>query len=139
MAGQGRRVTFHGAFSDKADAIRKERQVHGFIKPAMVRGARRYVVMTGNRPARARASRDHPVSAGTSRASGAGDWSVWLLGAGALALWFLAKAPAPGSSRPAAVPLTATAMIDSTGRTVGWYLVNADGSTTQWDPNGVLA
>jgi hypothetical protein len=30
-------------------------------------------------------------------------------------------------------------MIDSTGRTVGWYLVNADGSTTQWDPLGIVA
>lgn len=41
-------MTFHGAFARKADAIRKERRVHGFIQPRTIRGQRRYVVMTEN-------------------------------------------------------------------------------------------
>lgn len=41
-------MTFHGAFVRKADAIRKERRVHGFIQPRTIRGQRRYVVMTEN-------------------------------------------------------------------------------------------
>jgi hypothetical protein len=46
MSKRGRSVTFHGAYSSKADAKRKERQVHGFIKRTKVRGSTRYVVMT---------------------------------------------------------------------------------------------
>lgn len=48
MAKRGRQVTFHGAFSKKADARRKERQVGGFIQPRTIRGRRRYVVMSEN-------------------------------------------------------------------------------------------
>ena len=46
MAKTGRRFKFHGAFSSKIEAIKKERKVHGFIRPANIRGHRRYVVMT---------------------------------------------------------------------------------------------
>lgn len=46
MAKRGRRVTFHGAFGKKSDAVRKEKQVHGFIRRTKVRGDTRYVVMT---------------------------------------------------------------------------------------------
>jgi hypothetical protein len=46
MAKQGRKVTFHGAYSKKEDAVRKERQVDGFIREITVRGRRRYAVMT---------------------------------------------------------------------------------------------
>jgi hypothetical protein len=46
MAKRGRKVTFHGAFKSKADAVAKERRVGGFIKAVTVRGSRRYVVMT---------------------------------------------------------------------------------------------
>lgn len=46
MAKRGKRVTFHGAFKSKADAVRKERSVGGFIQPRNIRGHRRYVVMT---------------------------------------------------------------------------------------------
>jgi hypothetical protein len=45
-AGQGYGMTFHGAFGDKASAKKKERQVHGFIKPTTIKGERRYVVMS---------------------------------------------------------------------------------------------
>ena len=45
MAGRGRRVTFHGAFSTKAKARKKERAVRGFIKRVKIRGSTRYVVM----------------------------------------------------------------------------------------------
>jgi hypothetical protein len=44
---RGRRVSFHGAFATKAAAMRKERAVGGFIQPRVIRGHRRYVVMTG--------------------------------------------------------------------------------------------
>lgn len=47
MSRPGRKVKFHGAFSKKADAVRKERRVGGFIKRAKIRGKIRYVVMTG--------------------------------------------------------------------------------------------
>ena len=50
MAGPGRRVTFHGAFGHKADAVRKERQVGGFIRPITVQGHRRFAVMTRRNP-----------------------------------------------------------------------------------------
>lgn len=50
MAGEGRRVTFHGAFASKADAIRKEHQVGGVIRPILVGGHRRYAVMTRRNP-----------------------------------------------------------------------------------------
>ncbi len=45
----GRRVCFHGAFSSKADARRKERRVRGFIRRLRIRGHVRYVVMTRKR------------------------------------------------------------------------------------------
>ena len=43
----GKRVCFHGAFKSKHDAMRKEREVKGFIQRINVRGDVRYVVMTG--------------------------------------------------------------------------------------------
>jgi hypothetical protein len=46
MAGKGRRVVFHGAYSSKAKAQTKERQGRGrFIQVYVIRGRRRYVVM----------------------------------------------------------------------------------------------
>lgn len=45
-AGKGFGMSFHGAFASKADAKKKERQVHGFIQPRNIRGQRRYVVMS---------------------------------------------------------------------------------------------
>jgi len=44
--GRGKKFNFHGAFSNKEDAKRKEREVHGFIEETTIRGHRRYVVMT---------------------------------------------------------------------------------------------
>ena len=46
MAKRGRRFTFHGAFASEVDAVQKERAVGGFIRRRMIRGQRRYVVMT---------------------------------------------------------------------------------------------
>ena len=37
---------FHGAFSKKADAMKKEKAVGGFIKKVSIRGKTRYSVMT---------------------------------------------------------------------------------------------
>lgn len=37
---------FHGSFTDKEKAKRKERSVKGFIKVVKVRGATRYAVIT---------------------------------------------------------------------------------------------
>jgi hypothetical protein len=45
-AGVGYGMMFHGAFKDKKDAKKKERQVHGFIQPRNIRGERRFVVMS---------------------------------------------------------------------------------------------
>ena len=44
--GKGKKFNFHGAFSKKEDAKRKEREVHGFIEETTIRGQKRYVVMT---------------------------------------------------------------------------------------------
>lgn len=51
MAKRGRRVTFHGSFSSKADAVRKERQGgNRFIERKRVKGQGvRYIVMSRNR------------------------------------------------------------------------------------------
>jgi hypothetical protein len=47
MAKRGRAFGFHGAFSKKADAVRKERTIRGaFVKRIRVRGQTRYVVMS---------------------------------------------------------------------------------------------
>lgn len=48
--GRGRRFTFHGAFAKKADAKRREKQGRGrFIEARVIRGRRRYVVMSERR------------------------------------------------------------------------------------------
>lgn len=46
MAKTGRRFRFHGAFSLKKDAKKKERSVGGFIRRIRVRGSTRYAVLT---------------------------------------------------------------------------------------------
>jgi len=46
VAGRGRKVKFHGAFGSKAAARRKERSVGGYIRAAMIKGHRRYLVLT---------------------------------------------------------------------------------------------
>lgn len=46
MAKTGRKVKFHGAFKSKARAMRKEREVHGYIEHHTIRGSLRYIVMT---------------------------------------------------------------------------------------------
>jgi len=46
MAKKGRKFTFHGAFGTKAAARAKERKVKGFIKSALIRGKRRWLVLT---------------------------------------------------------------------------------------------
>jgi len=46
MAGKGKKFKFHGSFAKKADAKKKEKEVHGFIKPTKIKGKRRYTVMT---------------------------------------------------------------------------------------------
>lgn len=44
--GHGRKVNFHGAFLRKEDAMRREKEVHGFIEEKVVKGKKRYFVMT---------------------------------------------------------------------------------------------
>lgn len=48
MAGKGRGVEFHGAFTSKADAVRKERRVPGayVVRVRMKRNGVRYLVLT---------------------------------------------------------------------------------------------
>ena len=50
MSGKGRRVTFHGAFARKADAVKKERRtLAAFVEERRIKGKVRYVVMTQRR------------------------------------------------------------------------------------------
>lgn len=49
MSHCGKRVCFHGSYTSKAKAVRKEKSVHGFIRAHNVRGTRRYYVMTSKR------------------------------------------------------------------------------------------
>ncbi len=42
----GRKFCFHGAFSVKKDAKRREKKVGGFIRPIRVNGRRRFAVLT---------------------------------------------------------------------------------------------
>jgi hypothetical protein len=50
MAFRGKQMTFHGAFSSKERAVRKERDTAGaFIRKRRIRGRTRYVVMSRNR------------------------------------------------------------------------------------------
>jgi hypothetical protein len=50
MAGKGRRFVFHGSFTSKSKAQRKERAAGGrFIRAATVKGRRRYLVMSERR------------------------------------------------------------------------------------------
>lgn len=45
MAKRGKVTTFHGAFSKKSDAKKKEHKVKGgFIQPVKIHGHRRYIV-----------------------------------------------------------------------------------------------
>lgn len=55
MAGRGRAFGFHGAFSNKTDAVKKERALKGagespFIQRRKVRGQVRFIVMTAEKP-----------------------------------------------------------------------------------------
>lgn len=62
-AGLGYGMAFHGAFSSKSDAKRKEKQVHGFIREAKIRGEKRFVVMSPRKnPRKPRRSASNPVS-----------------------------------------------------------------------------
>lgn len=46
MAGKGKRVVFHGAYSRKLDAKLKEHAVKGFIRIVSIKGHKRYAVLT---------------------------------------------------------------------------------------------
>lgn len=46
MAGKGKRFNFHGSFASKAEAVKKEQEVSGFIREHKVGGKIRYYVLT---------------------------------------------------------------------------------------------
>jgi hypothetical protein len=46
MAGVGKHFEFHGSFSDKSEAVKKEQEVGGFIREKKVKGKMRYFVLT---------------------------------------------------------------------------------------------
>lgn len=46
MAGIGRNYEFHGSFLSKSEAVKKEREVGGFIRERVVKGKKRYFVLT---------------------------------------------------------------------------------------------
>jgi hypothetical protein len=46
MAGHGKKFDFHGAFKSKAEAVAKEKEVDGFIRERIIRGEKRYFVLT---------------------------------------------------------------------------------------------
>lgn len=80
MAMKGKLVTFHGAFATKAPAVKREREVGGFIRPYTLKGHQRYVVMTRN------------VSANPRRSPRPNVFPWWLV-VGAGVLFFLTKSP----------------------------------------------
>ena len=45
MAGKKRRFTFHGAFTKKSAAVKRERRVHGLIRKYRIKGHIRYAVL----------------------------------------------------------------------------------------------
>jgi hypothetical protein len=51
MAGKGKQFDFHGSFAKKADAVRKEGEVHGFIREHTIKGKTRYYVLTERKDA----------------------------------------------------------------------------------------
>ncbi|MGH7782389.1 MAG: hypothetical protein ACREO5_00870 [Candidatus Binatia bacterium] len=46
MSGKLRKFLVHGSFEKKKDAVAKEREVGGFIRPATIKGERRFLVLT---------------------------------------------------------------------------------------------
>ena len=46
MAGHGKRFDFHGSFASKAEAVKKEKEVGGFIRERKMGGQVRYFVLT---------------------------------------------------------------------------------------------
>jgi hypothetical protein len=46
MAGHGKKFDFHGSFSSKANAVKKEQEVGGFIREKVIDGKTRYFVLT---------------------------------------------------------------------------------------------
>jgi hypothetical protein len=46
MAGLGTKFDFHGSYTDKAEAVKKEKEVGGFIRERTVKGQKRYFVLT---------------------------------------------------------------------------------------------
>ena len=46
MAGVGKYFKFHGSFSKKEDAVKKEAEVGGFIREHEIDGKMRYFVLT---------------------------------------------------------------------------------------------
>jgi hypothetical protein len=46
MAGLGTKFDFHGSYTDKAEAVKKEKEVGGFIRERTVKGKVRYFVLT---------------------------------------------------------------------------------------------
>jgi hypothetical protein len=49
MAGHGKKFDFHGSFASKSEAVKKDREVHGFIRERVVDGKTRYFVLTERR------------------------------------------------------------------------------------------
>jgi len=45
MAKRRRNFTFHGAYTKKKDAVRKERSVGGFVRRTKIKGSTRYLVL----------------------------------------------------------------------------------------------
>jgi hypothetical protein len=71
-------MIFHGAFKSKADAKRKERQVHGFIQPRNIKGERRYVVMSQRKnPIRRRKRNLFSELQGSMLDPQTGRWAAW--------------------------------------------------------------
>lgn len=46
MAGKGSKFDFHGSFTSKEKAVKKEKEVDGFIREHRIGGKLRYFVLT---------------------------------------------------------------------------------------------
>jgi hypothetical protein len=119
MAKRGRVVTFHGAFTSKAAAVRKERAVGGFIQPRTIRGHRRYVVMSEHRRnplVTVQAGSGVPVLPHKQRryrppADGDGFGSLLILAAVGVGIWyFAAYRPTAAAASPGAPAIGAQVM-----------------------------
>jgi hypothetical protein len=46
LGAKGKKFEYHGSYASKSDAVKKEAEVHGFIREHKIGGKTRYYVLT---------------------------------------------------------------------------------------------